>query len=265
MAFSQVIFQQAPRANTMGQAITQGAANIGGSLVQAAQLRRQQNEKLVQISMPFIQRLVNDPEQMSQFTSHPDFGRILGAYKSVGLGSVFKFDPSTGSYNVSLPPQIPGLEEAFVQNVGKRLGFGTPEFGKEIEDIVRAKNLDPFTKSLLATQGRELGDLSTETDSERLAREKAEGQRRLAVSKRTQELIRDRDVRAQVQEELGDIQLERPFEFGGFLGLGRKSANFLRDVPESKRQKALPDLSKRRRALAKEIAERQAKLEVLGS
>jgi hypothetical protein len=257
MAFSQVIYEQAPRTSTLGAAITQSAANIGGSIVEAAKIRREQNEKLVSLTLPFLPKLANNPELMAAFTSHPDFSRILGAYNNIGLSSVFKFDPSSGSYGVNLPPHIPSVEEGFVESLGQQYAPGSPEYYKALSEAYTAKNLDPYSRAVLAQRG----DEAVLTQEERLQKEARERAQRESYAKALGEALTSRDIRQQASEELGETELERPYEYGGFpvLGFGRKHARTLSEVPINEREKAFPKISKRRKAIEQRLAEERAR------
>ena len=141
---------QPPRPNAMGQAIVQGASNIGSSMYQAAQIKQQKQEKLVTMALQFLPKLANDPTMLAQFTGHQDFAQILGAFNQVGLGSVFKYDAGSGAYNVNIPADIPSMEEEYSKALSKRYTPGSPEWMSGVLDYKRA-GVDPYARAV-ATQ-----------------------------------------------------------------------------------------------------------------
>lgn len=164
MALAGIIQQQAPQPNPMGQALVQGAQNIGNAAFQAAQIKQQKNEKLVTMALQFLPKLANDPTMLQQFTSHPDFAQILGAFNQVGLGSVFKYDPGSGAYNVSIPADIPSMEEEYTKMLNKRYTPGSPEWQKGVLDYKSATS-DPYTRAIKT----QLADAAITTPEEQAA------------------------------------------------------------------------------------------------
>ena len=151
MALAGYAQQPPPSPNPMGQAIVQGAQNVGNSMYQAAQIKQQKQEKLVTLAMQFLPKLANNPEMLKQFTSHPDFAQILGAFNQTGLGSVFKYDAGSGSYNVNIPADIPSMEESYTQMLNKRYTPGSPEWQSGVLDYKRA-GVDPYARAIATQQ-----------------------------------------------------------------------------------------------------------------
>lgn len=117
MALAGTIYGQAPTPNPLGAALISSAQNLGNAQVEGQKIKRQQDEQLVTLTMNFLPKLANNPDLMQQFTSHPDFGRVLGAFNRVGLGSVFPRDPKTGGYSVAIPPDTLSLDQMVGQDI----------------------------------------------------------------------------------------------------------------------------------------------------
>jgi hypothetical protein len=95
-----------------------------GGMETARNEKKQRDETLVKLALTFLPKMNDNPKMLAQFTSHPDFAEIRGAFERTGMSSVFARDPQTGGYKINIPSEDVTLDQLLTRTVRDRIQNG---------------------------------------------------------------------------------------------------------------------------------------------